>query len=338
MPSIGAVRAGVTSTFRTFLARYPGVSAEQLIAAAGIDARRIGDRDASIDQLQWVSLLEAAAEATGDPCFGIELALQTPWHDLGVLGYVVQNSPTAGAALENAARYLAVQQTGGRLVLDAGARAARFTYSMVDARIRDYGQNAEGLFAMAVRIIREATRDPRWAPREVQFAHAGPHDTTRHRTLFGAPVAFGRRANTLALAAHDLALPFVSADANLLPVLVAHARECMNRIPRAELTDDVRGALISAINAGEPSIEAVAVRLGMSPRSLQRRLASGASSFKTIVEQTRRALAEGYLADPALSLTETAFLLGYSDLSAFSRAFRRWTGTTAQEFRKHAGA
>src|SRR5262245_26616169 len=100
----GTVRAGVTATFRSFLARYPRVSADRLIQAAGIEPRRIGDPDAQIDQQQWVALLEAAADATGNPCLGLELALQVPWKDLGVLAYVALNSPTLGAALENSAR------------------------------------------------------------------------------------------------------------------------------------------------------------------------------------------------------------------------------------------
>jgi AraC-like DNA-binding protein len=338
-PRAGTVRAGVTTSLQAFLARYPRVSADRLIQAAGIDPRRIGDHDAVIDQQQWVALLEAAAAETGDACFGMELALQVPWKDLGVLGYVLLNSPTVGSALDNSARYLAVQQTGGTLAVTRSPRAVRFSYAMADPRIVDYGQNAEGLFAMTVRMIREATRDPRWAPREIEFRHADPLDE-RHGRFFGSPIRFGRPTNTIVLAPADLDLRFVSADPGLLPVLERHAADCMTRMPRGgDVADEVRAAVIAAIGAGDPTIDAVAARLGTSPRSVQRRLQSaGGRSFMAIVDETRLALAERYLGDPSLTLTETAFLLGYSDLSAFSRAFRRWTGTTAQEFRRQHGA
>lgn len=335
---MGTVRAGVAATLRAYLARYRGVSAERLIQAAGLDPRRVGDPNAVMDQQQWVALLEAAAHETGDPAFAIGMAAQMPWKDLGVLGYVALNSPTIGAALDNSRRYLAVQQTGGALVLDAGPREARFSYAVVDRRIADYGQHAESVFAMVVRMIREATRLASWAPRGVSFRHDAPADDGAHVRFFRAPVRFGQRTNTLVLAAADLATPFVAADAGLLPVLVRHAEDCLARLPRAgAFADDVRGAVIAAIGAGDPSIDAVAARLGSSARSVQRKLQADALSFKAVVDATRLALAEGYLADPSLSLTETAFLLGYSDLSAFSRAFRRWTGKTALEFRRAAG-
>jgi AraC-like DNA-binding protein len=95
----------------------------------------------------------------------------------------------------------------------------------------------------------------------------------------------------------------------------------------------VRRAVIAAISTGDPTIDNVAGRLGQSVRSLQRRLQAD-RSFKELVEETRLDLAQRYLADPELTLTETAFLLGYSDLSAFSRAFKRWTGKTALDVRR----
>jgi AraC-like DNA-binding protein len=338
-PPIGIVRAGVAASFRAFLARYPGVNADRLIQAAGLDPRRVGDPDAVLDQEQWVALLEAAAHETRDPAFGLALAAQVPWKDLGVLGYVLLNSPTTGAALENSRRYLAVQQTGGVLTLETTSRDVRYGYAMADRRITEYGQNTEGLFAMAVRMIREATGVATWAPRSVSFRHAGPADDAAHARFFRAPIRFGQRANTLVLAPADLAQRFVAADAGLLPVLERHAADCLTRLPRSSaFADDVRGAVIASISAGDPSIEAVATRLGTSARSVQRRLAADELSFKSVVDDTRLALAERYLADPALSLTETAFLLGYSDLSAFSRAFRRWTGKTALEFRRAAAS
>lgn len=335
----GVVRAGVATTFRDQLARYRGVSPDRLIQEAGIDPDQLGDPDGLLDQARWVALLEAAADATGDPCIGLELAIGLPWKDLGVLGYVVLHSPTAGAALANSARYLAVQQTGGRLALDVGARTARYAYTMADPRITAYGQHAESLFALAVRLVRERTGDPAWAPRELELRHAAPADPARHARFFRCPVRFGRPTYAMIVAAADLAAPFTTADAGLLPVLLRHAEECLARAPAAgDLVADVRRAVIAAISAGDPAIEDVASRLGTSGRSLQRRLAAGGRSYKAVVDETRLGLARRYLADPTLSLTETAFLLGYSDLSAFSRAFRRWTGTTALAFRRRATA
>jgi AraC-like DNA-binding protein len=331
----GTVRAGVAAGIRAYLARYPAVSFDRLAAAAGLEPARFADADAWIEQDRWVVLLESIAGATGNAAWAIEYAMELPWKDLGVLGYVIQHSPTFGAALDNSARYLAVQQTGGRLVLDANAATARVTYAMADPRIVEFGRNAESVFALIVRVARELAGVPTWAPREVAFAHAAPDAVGLHERYFRAPVRFGRATNTLVFSAGELGAPLVTADAGLLPFLLRHAEECLTRMPAAApFSDEVRRAVMVAISAGEPSIEEVAARLGASARSVQRRLHDDGQSFKAIVEASRLALAQRYLADPALSLTETAFLLGYSELSAFSRAFRRWTGKTALERRR----
>jgi AraC-like DNA-binding protein len=336
IPPGGMVRAGVAATLRAHLeARYPKVAFDRLVLAAGLDPALLAVPDTMIDQDRWVAVLEATARETGNPCFSIELAFALPWRDLGVLGYVILHSPTVGAAMENSARYLAVQQTGGSLALTVGPAIARYTYAMLDPRITEYGQNAESVFALVVRIVRELAGVASWGPREVTFTHRGPDDPGRHERLLRCPVRFARKENALVLASGDLATRLATADATLLPILIRHAAESLTRAPsKGAFSDEVRRAVIAAISAGEPTIEEVATRLGTNPRSVQRRLAADRLSFKAIVETSRLALSERYLADPRLSLTEAAFLLGYSDLSAFSRAFRRWTGKTALEFRR----
>jgi AraC-like DNA-binding protein len=126
----------------------------------------------------------------------------------------------------------------------------------------------------------------------------------------------------------------VTADPELLPALVRHADDCLAKLQRV---DDFRGAVrrlvIESLRGGDASVEGVAARLGMSPRSVQRRLQTLGQPFKDLVAEARLALSKRYLEDPSLSLTDAAFLLGYSDLSAFSRAFRRWTGQSALELR-----
>ncbi len=328
----GLVRGGVSATLRQYLARYPAVNVERLALAAGLDPTQLGNPEALLDQAQWFTLVEAAARETGDAALAIGFAQQMPWKDLGVLGYVALHSPTVGDALANLARYYAVQQTGGRPVLERG-REAKYHY-VVDAEI-EHGQITEGLFTLVTRLVREATRDPGWMPKAISFRHDSPADVSRHVAYFKIAPRFAQRTNTMTFALADLDRRFVTADPGLLPHLVRHAEDCIAKMPRAA-DDDVRRAVIAALGAGDPAIERVAERLGKSARTLQRELQAEDTSFKEVVDATRLDLANRYLADPALSLTETAFLLGYSELSAFSRAFRRWTGETAQAFRMAA--
>jgi AraC-like DNA-binding protein len=334
----GLVRAGVSATFRDYLRRYPQITPERLVLAAGLDPSQLGKPEALIDQKHWFLLVEAAARETGDSAFAIGFSEQLPLKDLGVLGYVGLHSPTLGAALDNMVRYFAVQQTGGHFEV-VGGREPRVEYVLDDPRITDYAQMAEANFAIAIRLFREAMRDPAWAPREVRFRHAGP-PTDHHRRFFRAPLVYRHRTNAMVLSPGDRERTFIAADAGLLPHLLRHAEDCLVRMPEASdvpaAEADVRRAVIAAISAGDPSIHRVATQLALTPRTLQRRLAAGGGSFKTLIDDTRLDLAKRYLADPALTLTEAAFLLGYSDLSAFSRAVRRWTGKTALELSRTA--
>ncbi len=329
----GSVRAGVLLGLRGFLARYPAVDLDLRLREVGLDPVALGAAEAWIDQARWIALQEAIARAAGDPMFGVALAQAIPWGDLGILGYVVQHSPTLGAALENCARYLACQQTGGRLALEVDGRIARFTYAIVDPRIRVHGQNTEGLFAMVVRMARERTTSSTWAPVKVQLAHRRPRPS-HHARYFGAPVQFGAGHNALVLRVSDLALPLRAADPDLLPILLSQAAARLARAARpADLRTTVAAAISATLAAGSADIADVARQLDLRPRTLQRHLRGLGVSYRELVEATRLELARGYLAGGALSLTDIAFALGYADLSAFSRAFRRWTGTSARAYR-----
>ncbi len=318
---------------REYLARYD-LRLDQLALASGLDPAQLGNPDALLDQRQWFVFVEAAARATRDPYFAVGYAEQMPWKDFGVVGYVGMHSATAGDALANVARYFAIQQSGSQIALEIGSREARFIYIVDDPQAGESGQITEATFAIVVRMIRQSTNDPAWAPRAIAVRHEAPADDGKHRRFFRCPLTFGQRTNTMSVALGDLSRSFVTADPGLLPYLLRHAEDCLARMPNED--DDLRRAVIAAISAGDPDIDHVATRVGRSARSLQRDLAAAGTSFKTVVDDTRLDLAKRYLADPKLSLTETAFLLGYSDLSAFSRAFRRWTGETPIGFSRTA--
>jgi AraC-like DNA-binding protein len=329
------VRAGTSATLRDYLARF-GLRLDQLALAAGLDPTQLGNPDVLIDQARWFVLVEAAARASRDPYLAVGYAEQMPWKDMGVVSYVALHSATAGDGLANLSRYFAIQQSGSRLDLSIGAREVRLSFVVDDPQAGESGQITEATFALVVRLLRDSIKDPAWAPKSVAFRHDAPADDGKHRRFFRAPISWRHRTDTMTLATGDLARRFVSADTGLLPHLLRHAEDCLARMPSDDEDDDVRRAVIAAISAGDPAIEPVAERVGQSPRSLQRALAAAGTSFKQLVDDTRLDLAKRYLADPSLSLTETAFLLGYSDLSAFSRAFKRWTDVSPLEFRNRA--
>ncbi|MBK9033145.1 MAG: AraC family transcriptional regulator [Myxococcales bacterium] len=331
----GLVRAGITRGLGAYLARYPGLSIDELMQRAGIGPEELVDPDAMLSLAGCMELLERAVVLTGDAALGLGFAAQLPWKDLGVLGYVVLNSPTVGAAFTHLGRYLAIQQTTGAATLDVGPNLATVTRRVSDPSAATSAQAGELALAMYTRVVRDGTGDPTWAPRAVRFRHPRPASVRAQEQFFAAPVHYGDDHDALVFPAADLRRPMRTADADLLPILLHHADACLASLPAADdLLGAVRRLVVPALGSGEVTMDAIAARLGVSPRSLQRHLQDRGQSFTELVAETRLHLARRYLADLGLSLTECAFLLGYADLSAFSRAFRRWTGQSALAFRR----
>ena len=206
-----------------------------------------------------------------------------------------------------------------RHVLPAGRTPSRHT--------------AEFLIAAGVRTGRLVTGVD-WCPREVRFVHHRPATTAEHERFFRAPVRFATGENALILADSTLCLPCVAADPALASLLDRYAHEHMpTDASRETISDRVRSLLVASLRDGEPSASAVAARMKMSVRTLNRSLAADGTTYRRLLDQLRRDIASRSLADPHSSIAEVAFLLGFAESSAFYRAFRRWTGQTPAEYR-----
>jgi AraC-like DNA-binding protein len=180
-----------------------------------------------------------------------------------------------------------------------------------------------------------------WSPRRVAVRHEAPGDADAYERWFNAPVAFGAKRVEIVFDAQLLDLPVVGADPTLVRLLDRHIEQVLARLPRAaSLVDRVRAEAARSISDGAaPTAASIARALNMSERTLLRRLSEEDATPSDIIADVRRELASQYLRDPAVSITEAAFLLGYSEPSAFHRAFKRWTGVTPAEFRERtAGA
>jgi AraC-like DNA-binding protein len=335
--TIGFVRAGVYGNIKHFLARYPLKDADRLLREAGVDPEHVRDHDALVSLRATVAFMESAAAETGDDSLGLEYGAQLPWKDLGVLGYVMFNSPTVGQGLENCSRFYSLQQTLGKLSLSQVAHEARVSYALVGPGLGPTTQLVDTVLAFLVRYCREAPAQPGWAPQEVRFERGAPSDQSRHRRFFVAPLRFRQSENAFIFPAKDLERPVKSADPDLLSILQRYAEEVLARMPSPDdFSATVRRIVTSLLSTGNVDIEDVASRLELNPRTLQRRLQDSGTTYQELLGDTRLELARRYLKDESLSLTDTAFLLGYSDLSAFSRAFHRWTGQGPLAFRRGA--
>jgi len=312
-----------------------GGSTQRVLQASGLRPRDLADPDHFVDLEKLLVFLEAAAREVGDDNLVLKLGLSYDPNLLGALAYAVLNAPTVGAALHNLERYAHTLMHGARVVIVQRDAECLFTYDVPvgDRELRR--QNAEGASAIALQIMRRLI-GPEWRPKRVLFGHRRPADVTEHNRVFGAPIRFeAEHSFALSFDAAELDRPVRGADGRLLPIVQRY----LDEVPAPASGSDawlgeVRALVARSVCDGHPNVERVARILGLSGRTLQRRLSERGLVWKTLVEDVRRELALRYLEARASSLTEIAFLLGYSELSAFDRAFRRWTGTTPATHRR----
>jgi AraC-like DNA-binding protein len=292
----------------------------------------LADPDGRVLAGHVVKLWEFLPVALNDDCFGLSLANLAAGAPLSVGWWVVWSSPTLRDGLAQGIRYqrLLHDQARGELVWTATEGAYRHQVGAAPDRAPRHA--IEFGFASFARFARRAT-GREIAPSRVSFQHGPPQDLTAHRAVFGPNLQFHQEHDELAYDLATLALPLLTADASLQEVVESHARGLLARFPDQHGLDArLRTAICEQMRLGELSLERVATRLGSAPRTLQRHLKVEGTSFAAMVDLLRRELAERYLKDRRLSAQETAFLLGFSDVSAFHRAFVRWTGQTPKRF------
>lgn len=332
-PRAGVLRAAMARTLDGFLAQYAELPRQRMLAAAGVEPGVIADPNGWLSVSTIARLLDAAAAGARDPALALRFALQMPWRDLGVIYDVVIHSPTVGAAFANASRYFATVSTGASIWLDVDGGSAELHYGIHDPGLELHAQNSEMVFAMVTRVVREASGDPTWAPREIQFRHPRPASVSAQATYFRCPLRFGRPHDVLVVRTPALRTPLLAGDDAHLRHLIDEANRVLPD-DREVLADRVRRIVLASLRNGELAIDDVSERLGTSTRTLQRWLREQGRSFHEVVAEVRSVTARRYVGDPTITLTEAAARLGYSELSAFSRAFRRWTGESALEYRR----
>jgi AraC-like DNA-binding protein len=304
-----------------------------ILNAAGVPQATLDDPDGRVPMTAGVAVLRRASEVTGDTDIGLHIAEHAELGSVDVHFYAMATSPTLGAAYERLCRYqrLIHETSSVRLEIDGDRAILRHALPGGMAVPR---HSAEFIVAAWVRAGRVVTETD-WAPLEVRFAHVAPPDVREHARFFRAPVRFGMAENALILPVSLLGTPCARADATLLSVLDRYAVDRLESVPRAlTFAEHARAALAEELRGSQASASRLARRLKMSVRTLNRALAAEGTSYRALLEQLRRELATHHLVDGRLSIGEVAFLLGFSELSAFYRMFKRWTGETPAEFRR----
>ena len=313
-----------------------GVPRAALLREAKLDEEQLHDPDARVPRAALVRLWHAVTAHVPDPALGLRLGTAVRAREFGLVGYTMAVSSTVAAALQRLTRY--DRLLSDALVVELKAEAdATWVRLDVEPALRAFRPAADFRLAALLAMCREIAAAP-IAPLTVQLPYRRPADVRAYERFYRAPLEFGALATAFLLRNDDLARPVVSSDATLTGYLDHLAEQLLAALGGEDtLRDQVRRRLWSELNAGVPSLEGVGRVLGMSPRTLQRRLRAEGTTFSAVLTQLRHDLALPLLGDGRLAVAEVAFLLGYEDPSAFHRAFRRWSGRSPRAFRRASG-
>lgn len=268
----------------------------------------------------YCSLWARMGRVTGQGDFGLRFAGQVEAGLLGPLEWLATTARTMGEGLTALASCGRMLHTGGHYALERRAHDATFVYhpgSTLPSR-----ELIDWAFRYLLRTARRATAAT-VAPRVVHVQYARPHDTASVEEAFGAPVVFGAPLNEIVFAREQLDAPLVTADPEVHSTLASLCRARCAGARSDRVEPRVRAALLRAIAREEvPSVAEVARQLGVSVRTLQRGLGHENLSFRQLVLEARMEMAQRWLADPTRAVADVAFALGYSEPSAFHRAYR----------------
>jgi len=290
------------------------------------------DPDSRIPMAIAHTMLNTTVEFFNDPDYGLKAGRTMSRGDVGVLDYALYSSATVREAIDIAARYIRLVNDGLDLQLEFEGDQAiiRLESKVVLPRY------AEDFQLSAFYKVHSETLFVDTSLMEFWFVHPKPEDTSEYTRTFGSAILrFSAPYCGIAFKKEFLNLPLKSADAKLHSVIRKYAEIMLAELPRAHnLTEEVRKLITDQLARGQPKLQDIAHRLHMSTRTLGRRLEEEGTSFSAILEDLRQRLSYRYLNSQNLSISEIAFLLGFSHPVTFFRAFKRWTGQTPREYRR----
>lgn len=280
----------------------------------------------------YYRFLEAAARDV-NPAIGLAIGSRMRLGDIGVLSHAAAASPTLGSALELLSRFLYVLAHGNSIRMDLTPRRAAVNYFLKDEFKALHNQDIELATSHIAKLVRDIS-GRQINPSLVELERSRPDYHKDLQSFFGCDVRYRASGNRLHYPREFLEIPLVSSDPSLLEALNYFLVERLKlRDEDEDLVARVNHLISANLGADSLDIAQIAVLLGLGRRTLQRRLAAHDLVFSEMVENARKTIAVDYMRGDEYSLTEVAYMLGYSELSAFSRAFRRWTGMSPQDYR-----
>lgn len=313
-----------------------GIDAEAALKECGIRRISLKKKNATIPFEKHCALFGYAAQITGEDYYGLHLGTKMDPRDAGLVGYLGLASANLREAIENLCRYNRVASNVTDLELTVADGVGLLSAQRnTPVRPPGYDQESEFSVSLFLRACRIFTQRP-VTPLSVHFGHPRTKDPDEFRRVLNCPVEFGHDRERVFLDQKTLMFSIQTADDRLLEILKGYGDEILAKRAKQSPSFErqVERRIVDLLPSGNARLATIAMELGVSERTLSRRLAEAGLTFKDLLVDVRRDLSMKYMAEPDLSLKQAAFLLGYSELSAFSHAFKRWSGMTPAEARR----
>jgi AraC-like DNA-binding protein len=306
-----------------------GCDSARLLAEAGIEASDLEGPTARCALSSSLRLWSLAVAATGDPAFGLKVASHIKPTSFHALSYAISASSSLKEAFERAQRFSHI----GSDAVDYEILLCGAEYHFIIAPSADLGDEPiDALVASHLRMCRSLIgRD--YSPLRIEFRRSRPSKIDDFLRLLRAPLVFDAPETRLVFDRESIERPLESGNPELARHNDAISLKYLSQLERENTEVRVREVLPQRLASGEPSQEDIAEILGMSARTLQRKLGEAGTTYKEILDDTRRTLALAYLSTPRHSVSDVSYLLGFSAGSCFTRAFRRWTGCSPSDWR-----
>jgi AraC-like DNA-binding protein len=309
---------------------------DPIFAAANLDTAQLAVAGARYPWKNMQALWQLAVEATGDPSFGLYAGRNIRPTSFHALGYAWLASETLLGSLQRLCRYFRVVSTAPiALELSTDSGDYLLTETLVDPSHVPTDAAIDAFVVAIVQLCRTASNND-FAPRSVELQRMDPGNAAGYADVLGCPVAFGAKDTRIQFDRDSLEARLPGENAEVARANDKVAEHYLESLEPHQVASEVRELLIGLLPSGGSSQSAIAGRMNRSLSTLQRQLQGEGTSYQEIRDDTRSALGQAYVRDQDLTLSQVAYMLGFSDQSNFSRAFKRWTGESPREFRRSA--
>ena len=329
-PRPATLRVGGAAAIPAVLKRF-GADPDEVLTEAGIDPRLFDDPGNLITYAARDRLFRQCVAKTHCPHFGLLVGQRMNLESLGLVGSLMKTSPDAGTALRSLVNYLHLHSQGAVMTLTVNDEVAMLTYDAFEPGLEATSQTGDGAVAMMLNVMRTLCGHD-FRPTEAAFAHRRPADIKPFREFFRVPLYFDAEHFALVFSRDWLEVCPPAADTELQSLLQKQI-DALKAKHSLEFPEQVRSVLRSALVTGHATEDQIARLFSMPSRTLSRRLEASGTGFQKLVDECRFEIAQQMLANTSLRVGQISTSLGYSRASSFIRAFRRWSGSTPEQWR-----